>query len=76
IKWTNNQLKSGNSKTWKPNFLVHNLSSRVKCIVLIAEFKRPDQNSYIEPDLMKFGKQMKLTLNNLVSSGVADPKVC
>lgn len=44
--------------------------------MLIAEFKRSDQNSYVESDLIKLGKQMKFTMNKLVSDGVAKPKVC
>jgi hypothetical protein len=56
MKWTNGQLESDNSKTYKPDLLVYNLSGSVKCILLIAEFKRSDQNSYVESDLIKLGK--------------------
>ncbi|CAO3690315.1 unnamed protein product [Rhizopus stolonifer] len=51
-------------------------SSNTKCIVLIAEFKRSNQNSFVESDLLKLGKQIKLTINKLVSSGVVKLKVC
>lgn len=56
MKWTNGQLESDNSKTYKPDLLVYNLSVNVKYILLIAEFKRSDQNSYVESDLIKLGK--------------------
>lgn len=45
-------------------------------MILIAEFKHKNQNSYIESDLVKLGKQMKITLNLLIKDGVKKPKVC
>ncbi|KAG0770603.1 hypothetical protein G6F57_000074 [Rhizopus arrhizus] len=75
MKWTNGQLERGNPKTCKPDFLVYNLPGSVKCVVLIAEFKRPDQNSYVESDLIKLGKQMKFTMSKLVSDGIVKLKV-
>ncbi|KAG1146678.1 hypothetical protein G6F38_004762 [Rhizopus arrhizus] len=75
MKWANGQLERGNPKTCKPDFLVYNLPGNVKCVVLIAEFKRPDQNSYVESDLIKVGKQMKLTMSKLVSDGIVKLKV-
>jgi hypothetical protein len=75
MKWANGQLERGNPKTCKPDFLVYNLPGSVKCVVLIAEFKRPDQNSYVESDLIKLGKQMKLTMSKLVSDGIVKLKV-
>ncbi|KAI8083390.1 uncharacterized protein B0P05DRAFT_537110 [Gilbertella persicaria] len=76
MKWANGQLKSNDSKSYKPDFLVYNLSGSIKRVVLISEFKPTDQHSYVESDLVKLAKQMKLTLNNLVLSGVVEPKVC
>ncbi|KAI7897300.1 uncharacterized protein EV154DRAFT_546712 [Mucor mucedo] len=55
---------------------VYGLSGSAKCVVLIAEFKHKNQNSYIESDLVKLGKQMKITLNLLIKDGVKKPKVC
>ncbi|KAI8983576.1 hypothetical protein BDB01DRAFT_698700, partial [Pilobolus umbonatus] len=76
MKWANGRLKNDNSKVYKPDFLVYNLSGNIKSVILIAEFKQFDQNSYVESDLIKLGKQMKFTLNKLVSNGVIQPKVC
>lgn len=67
---------NNNPKAYKPDFQGYNLSGNAKCIVLIAEFKPLDQNSYVESDLLKLGKQVKLTLNKVVSDGVVRPKVC
>ncbi|CAO3703716.1 unnamed protein product, partial [Rhizopus stolonifer] len=76
IKWANGQLKNGNHNSFKPDFLVYNLSGSVKCVILIAEFKPTENNSYVELDLIKLAKQMKATLNKLITSGVTKPKVC
>lgn len=35
-----------------------------------------EQNSYVESDLVKLAKQMKVALNALVVEGVTKPKVC
>ncbi|KAL0135940.1 hypothetical protein V8B55DRAFT_1551718 [Mucor lusitanicus] len=59
-----------------PDFSVYNLSGSTKCVVLIAEFKHKEQNSYIESDLVKLAKQMKSTLNTLIINGVSQRKVC
>ncbi|KAG0942055.1 hypothetical protein G6F62_002679 [Rhizopus arrhizus] len=76
MKWANGQLKNNDSKAYKPDFLVYNLSGSVMRVVLISEFKPADQNSYVESDLVKLAKRMRFTMNNLVLSGVAEPKVC
>ncbi|KAL0080403.1 hypothetical protein J3Q64DRAFT_1247717 [Phycomyces blakesleeanus] len=76
MKWANSQLMSSDSKAYKPDFLVYNLSGSVKHIISISEFKHVDQNSYVESDLVKLAKQTKFTMNNLISSGVVEPKVC
>ncbi|CEP17990.1 hypothetical protein, partial, partial [Parasitella parasitica] len=74
LKWANGQLKSDTANTFKPDFTVCNLSGSAKCVVLIAEFKQKEQNSYIESDLVKLAK-MKSTLNLLllVSSALSKP---
>ncbi|CAO3703196.1 unnamed protein product [Rhizopus stolonifer] len=76
MKWANGLLKDNASKAYKPDFLVYNLSGSVKHVVLISEFKHADQNSYVESDLVKLAKQMRFTMNDLISSGVVEPKVC
>ncbi|KAI9007858.1 hypothetical protein CLU79DRAFT_777633 [Phycomyces nitens] len=76
IKWANGQLKSNDSKTYKPDFSVFNLSGNTKCVVLIAEFKNSERTSCVESDLVKLAKQMKSAMNSLVSSGVVEPKIC
>ncbi|KAI8875860.1 hypothetical protein K501DRAFT_201728 [Backusella circina FSU 941] len=76
LKWANGHLRSDTANTFKPDFTVYNLSGSAKCVVLIAEFKHKEQNSYIESNLVKLAKQMKSTLNLLVSDGVNEPKVC
>ncbi|KAG2214307.1 hypothetical protein INT47_000863 [Mucor saturninus] len=76
LNWANGQLKSETTNSFKPDFTVYNLSGSAKCVILIAEFKHKDQNSYVESDLVKLGKQMKLTLNLLIKDGVKKPKVC
>ncbi|KAI9473812.1 MAG: hypothetical protein EXX96DRAFT_621443 [Benjaminiella poitrasii] len=76
MKWANGQLKNNDSKVYKPDFLVYNLSGSVKHVVVVSEFKAADQNSYVESDLVKLAKQMRLTMNELVLSGVVEPKVC
>ncbi|KAI7873714.1 uncharacterized protein EV154DRAFT_527817 [Mucor mucedo] len=76
MKWAKGKLANDSNASYKPDFQVFNLSGSVKCIVLIAEFKHSEQNSYVESDLLKLGKQMKLTLNKLISDGINNPKVC
>ncbi|KAG0735791.1 hypothetical protein G6F16_012547 [Rhizopus arrhizus] len=76
MKWANGQVNNDNNNSFKPDFLVYNLSGSVKCIALIAEFKPTEQNSYVESDLVKLAKQMKAILNKLITSGVIKPKVC
>lgn len=76
MKWANGQLIRSNQNEFKPDFLVYNLSGSVKCIILIAEFKPTEQNSYVESDLIKLAKQMKIILNGLIVKGVSKPKVC
>lgn len=41
---------------FKPDFLVYNLSGSVRCVILIAEFKPTERNSYIESDFIKLAK--------------------
>lgn len=76
MKWANGQLLKNNNIAFKPNFTVYNLSGSVKCVILIAELKPTEQNSYVELDFIKLVKQMKETLNKLIINGVAKPKVC
>lgn len=76
MKWANGQLKNDTLNAFKPDFSVYNLSGSAKCVVLIAEFKHKEQNSYIESDLVKPAKQLKSTLNTLIINGVSQPKVC
>ncbi|CEP12730.1 hypothetical protein [Parasitella parasitica] len=40
----------------KPDFSVYNISGSAKCVVLIAEFKPTEKNSYVESDLVKLAK--------------------
>lgn len=58
------------------HLLVYTVFGSVKSSVLVAEFKPSNQNSYVESDLVKLGKQMKMMMNQLVSIGVVEPKVC
>lgn len=76
MKWANGQLIKNNNAAFKPDFLVYNISGSVKCVILIAEFKPIEQNSYVESDLVKLSKQMKDTLNKLVIKGVTKPRIC
>lgn len=76
IKWANGQLTRNNNVAFKPDFVVYNISGSVKCIVLIAEFKPTEQNPYVESDLVKLAKQMKVILNKLIINGVTKPKIC
>ncbi|KAI9029868.1 hypothetical protein CLU79DRAFT_695370 [Phycomyces nitens] len=76
MKWANGQLKDDNINGFKPDFSVYNIFGSTKCIVLIAEFKHKEQNSYIESDLVKLAKQMKSTLNTLIINRASKPKVC
>ncbi|KAG2215053.1 hypothetical protein INT46_008287 [Mucor plumbeus] len=76
MKWANGQLIKNNNAAFKPEFLVYNISGSVKCVILIAEFKPTEQNSYVESDLVKLSKQMKDTLNKLVIKGVTKPRIC
>ncbi|KAI8880659.1 hypothetical protein K501DRAFT_324882 [Backusella circina FSU 941] len=76
MKWVNGQLIKNNSAAFKPDFLVYDISDSVKCVILIAEFKPTEQNSYVESDLVKLSKQMKDTLNKLVIKGVTKPRIC
>ncbi|KAG1411751.1 hypothetical protein G6F58_008395 [Rhizopus delemar] len=76
MKWANGQVNNNDNNSFKPDFLVYNLSESVKCVVLIVEFKLTEQNSYVESDLVKLAKQMKATLNKLITSGVTMSKVC
>ncbi|KAI8882113.1 hypothetical protein K501DRAFT_251935 [Backusella circina FSU 941] len=76
MKWANGQLIKNNNAAFKPDFLVYNISDSVKCVILIAEFKPTEQNSYVESDLIKLSKQMKDTLNKLVIKGVTKPRIC
>ncbi|KAI9261773.1 hypothetical protein EDC94DRAFT_519399 [Helicostylum pulchrum] len=76
MKWANGQLIKNNPNESKPDFIVFNLSGSVGCVILIAEFKPTEQNSYIESDLVKLAKQMREILNVLVVKGVTKPKVC
>jgi hypothetical protein len=76
MKWANGQVNNNDNNSFKPDFLVYNLSGSVKCVVLIAEFKPTEQNSYVESGLVKIAKQMKATLNKLITSGVTMPKIC
>ncbi|KAI8376857.1 hypothetical protein BD560DRAFT_391744 [Blakeslea trispora] len=47
---------------------------KIKCVVLIAEFKHKEQNSCIKSDLVKLSKQMKSTSNTLIVNEVSKPK--
>ncbi|OAC98167.1 hypothetical protein MUCCIDRAFT_115687 [Mucor lusitanicus CBS 277.49] len=76
MKWANGQLSRNNNVASKPDFSVYNISGSAKCVVLIAEFKPTEKNSYVESDLIKLAKQMKETLNKLITNGVTKPKVC
>lgn len=76
MKWANGQLVKNNNTAFKPDFLVYNISGSVKCVILIAEFKPTEQNSYVKSDLVKLLKQMKDTLNKLVIKGVKKPRIC
>lgn len=76
MKWANGQLIKNNSAAFKPDFLVYNISGSVKCVLVIAEFKPTEKNSYVESDLVKLSKQMKDTFNKLVMKGVTKPKIC
>ncbi|KAI8077165.1 hypothetical protein BDF21DRAFT_342369 [Thamnidium elegans] len=73
MKWTNGQLEpSNNPNAYKPGGgLVFNLSGSIQCVVLIAEFKPSEQNSYVESDFVKLGRHMEITLNNLVFTSFA-----
>lgn len=55
---------------------MYNLTASLKCVLLIGEFKRFNQNSYVESDVVKLGKQMRVALNTMISNGVSAPRVC
>ncbi|KAI8090102.1 uncharacterized protein B0P05DRAFT_529336 [Gilbertella persicaria] len=76
LGWENSQLKKDIYNASKPNFLVYNLTGSIKCFVVIAEFKSTEQNSYVESDMVKLTKQMKIALSELIINGVRKPKVC
>lgn len=76
MKWANGQLSRNNKVAFKPDFSVYSISGSAKCVVLIAELKPTEKNSYVESDLVKLAKQMKVILNTLIINGVTKPKVC
>lgn len=75
MKWANGKLMN-NQNEYKPDFLLYNTSGNKKCVIIIAEFKPSEKNSYVESDLVKLAKQMKETLNEMIINGVSKPEVC
>ncbi|KAI8997159.1 hypothetical protein BDB01DRAFT_713722 [Pilobolus umbonatus] len=65
-----------NQNEYKPDFLVYNTSGYKKSVIIVAEFKPTEKNSYVESDLVKLAKQMKETLNEMIMNGVSKPEVC
>ncbi|KAI7858416.1 hypothetical protein BDC45DRAFT_498303 [Circinella umbellata] len=52
-----------NQNVYKPDFLVYNNPGSKRCVLIIAEFKPTEKNLYVESDLVRLAKQMKVTLN-------------
>lgn len=75
MKWANGKLMNDQSQ-YKPDFLVYNIFGSRRCVIIIAEFKPTEKNSYVESDLVKLAKQMKVTLNEMIMNGVSKPEVC
>ncbi|KAI8646947.1 hypothetical protein BD408DRAFT_409486 [Parasitella parasitica] len=75
MKWANGKLMN-NQNEYKPDFLVYNTSGSKRCVIIIAEFKPTEKNSYVESDLVKLAQQMKVTLNEMIMNGVSKPEVC
>ncbi|KAG2237880.1 hypothetical protein INT48_002184 [Thamnidium elegans] len=70
----NDELKK--ISKFKPDFVVYSIAINVMCILVIGEFKKTNNYSAIESDIVKLGKQMRLTYNDLVSKRILHPVVC
>ncbi|KAI8641965.1 hypothetical protein BD408DRAFT_345156 [Parasitella parasitica] len=76
IQWANAELTSSGSKTYKPDFTLFSRIINVKCVLLVSEFKPTKCNSAVESDLVKLGRQMRSTYNDLVNNRLGNPIVC
>ncbi|KAG1520862.1 hypothetical protein G6F46_009038 [Rhizopus delemar] len=76
-RWANgNDIKKHNPVSYKPDFCVYTQTINIKCVILIAEFKPTENNSAVESDEVKLGRQMKAAYNDLVEDRIPNPIVC
>ncbi|KAG1040106.1 hypothetical protein G6F43_012355 [Rhizopus delemar] len=76
-RWANgNDIKKHDPVSYKPDFCVYTQTINTKCIILIAEFKPTENNSAVESDEVKLGRQMKAAYNDLVENRIPNPIVC
>ncbi|KAL9541102.1 hypothetical protein MBANPS3_009311 [Mucor bainieri] len=76
VQWANAELASSGLKTYKPDFTVFTRVINVECVLLVSEFKPTKSNSAVESDLVKLGRQMQSTYNDLVNDRLGNPTVC
>ncbi|KAG2206919.1 hypothetical protein INT45_001264, partial [Circinella minor] len=76
-RWANgNDIKKHDPVSYKPDFCVYTHTINIKCVILIAEFKPTENNSAVESDEVKLGRQMKAAYNDLVENRIPNPIVC